>query len=136
MKTLVQTSPQVDTSESVLIVRSDDGVPEPLERDRVVKVELLPAVEGGHLVVGPGGWEGAGHADQLVEVGGGGAHHADRGVVDVVFVEDTLLGGLSPHKTQTIKGQFAPVVTGKRNEKYEKYWSQDEKYSYRHLSVH
>ena len=113
MKTLVQTSPQVDTSESVLIVRSDDGVPEPLEGDRVVKVELLPAVERGHLVVGPGGWEGAGHADQLVEVGGGGAHHADRGVVDVVFVEDTLLGGLSPHKTQTIKGQFTPVVTEK-----------------------
>ena len=76
MKTFVQTSPQVDTSESVLIVRSDDGVPEPLERDRVVKVELLPAVERGHLVIGPRGWEGAGHADQLVEVGGGGAHDA------------------------------------------------------------
>ena len=113
MKTLVQTSPEVDTSESVLIVRRDDGVPVPLERDRVVEVELLPAVERRHLVVGPGGREGAGHADQLVDVGGGGAHQAHRGVVDVVFVEDTFLAGLSPHKTQTIKGQFTPVVTRK-----------------------
>ena len=75
MKALVQTSPEVDTSQSLLIVRGDDGVPEPLERHRVLEVELLPAVESGHLVVGPGGRQGAGHAEELVEVRGGAAHH-------------------------------------------------------------
>ena len=68
MQALVQTPPEVDTSERVLVVRRDDGVPVPLERHRVVKVELLPAVEGGHLVVGPRGGQGAGHAEQLIEV--------------------------------------------------------------------
>ena len=68
MEALVQTPPEVDISERVLVVRRDDGVPVPLERHRVVEVELLPAVEGGHLVVGPGGGQGAGHAEQLVEV--------------------------------------------------------------------
>ena len=75
METLVQTSPQVDTSQSLLVVRGDDGVPEPLERHGVLEVELLPAVESGHLIVGPGGGQGARHAEQLVEVRGGGAHH-------------------------------------------------------------
>ena len=75
METLVQTSPQVDTSQSLLVVRGNDGVPEPLERHGVLEVELLPAVESGHLIVGPGGGQGTRHAEQLVEVRGGGAHH-------------------------------------------------------------
>ena len=113
MQALVQTPPEVDISERVLVVRRDDGVPVPLERHRVLKVELLPAIESGHLVVGPGGGRGVGHADQLVEIRGGGAHHVDGGVVDVVLIQNTLLGALSEHEAEAHEGEFAPVVPGK-----------------------
>ena len=113
MDTFVQTSPELDTPEGSVEVGRDDGVPVALEGDGVLEVDLLPAVESGHLVVVAGSGAGAGHADQLVEVGGGGADHVDGGVVDVVFIQNTLLGALSEHEAEAHEGQFAPVVPGK-----------------------
>ena len=68
MDTFVQTSPELDTPEGSVEVRRDDGVPVALEGDGVLEVDLLPAVESGHLVVVAGSGVSAGHADQLIEI--------------------------------------------------------------------